>query len=180
MAQVNSPAAAGKTAPKADTKGDAELAEVTRNSQQEAMRRYPALSVKDSLENAVFISTYKQLREAGSDEFFADPKWPMTLADMLAKREGWVVGGAPITTGPPPVLDAPAEASTQKGLLPDNTPVDNTPADNPPADAAPADLAPAPAPAAPPRAQPVRRAPVALPSIDSLDAGGGLPRSGGR
>jgi hypothetical protein len=182
LAQLNSPAAAApsKSAAKSDTKGDAELAEITRNSQQEAMRRYPALAVKDSLENAVFISTYTQLREANSDEFFADPKWPMTLADMLAKREGWVVGGAPMTTGPAPVLDAPtgSTAPATDSPLPDNAPLDNTPADNTPADATPADLIPAPAPATPPRAQPVRRAPVALPSIDSLDAGGGLPSAG--
>ena len=180
MAQLNSPAApAARTAANANAnaKGEEELAEITRQAQQAAMRRYPALAVKDSLENAVFISTYKQLREANSDEFFADPKWPMVLADMLAKREGWIVGGAPITTGPPPVLDAPADspAPATDSTLPETAPADNTPPD-----ATPADLAPAPAPAPVPRAQPVRRAPVApLPSIDSLDAGGGLPRAGG-
>jgi hypothetical protein len=177
LTQASSPGATAAKA-NADGKNDEALAEVTRKSQQEAMRRYPALAVKDSLENAVFISTYKQLREANSDEFFADPKWPMVLADMLAKREGWIVGGAPMTTGPAPVLDAPTDSpapAPNSTLLPDNAPVDNTPAD-----ATPADLVPTPTPVAPaPRAQPVRRAPVALPSIDSLDAGGGLPRAGG-
>ncbi|HSI11524.1 MAG TPA: hypothetical protein VK961_05745, partial [Chthoniobacter sp.] len=46
------PKAAGKPSNSIE---DAELAEITRAAQQEAMRRYPALAVKDSLENAMFI-----------------------------------------------------------------------------------------------------------------------------
>lgn len=88
---------------------DAELAEITRSAQQEAMRRYPALAIKDSIENAEFLSMYKQFREAGSEEFFSNPEWPMQLAELLAQREGWVRGGGPITTGPAPVLDPPAD-----------------------------------------------------------------------
>jgi len=88
---------------------DTELAEITRAAQQEAMRRYPALAIKDSLENLSFISTYKQLRDGGSDDFFSNPEWPIELADLLAKREGWNKGGAPITTGPAPILDAPTD-----------------------------------------------------------------------
>jgi len=69
--------------------------------------------VKDSLENAVFVSTYKQLRDAGSADFFANPEWPIELAELLAKREGWAKGGAPMTTGPAPVLDPPSDAQPQ-------------------------------------------------------------------
>jgi hypothetical protein len=97
---------------------DAELTEITRNAQQEAMRRYPALAIPDSLENAVFISTYRQLRDRGSDEFFANPEWPIELAELLAKRESWNRGGAPITTGPAPILDAPADAEPPKAPPP--------------------------------------------------------------
>jgi hypothetical protein len=89
---------------------DGQLAEITRAAQQEAMRRYPALSIKDSIENAMFVSTYKQLRDAGSDEFFSNPEWPMQLAELLAQREGWVRGSGPVTTAPAPVLDPPADA----------------------------------------------------------------------
>ncbi len=85
-----------------------ELAAITMSAQKEAIRRYPALGIKDSLENAVFVSTYQQLKESGGGEFFANPEWPMALADLLAQREGWVRGGAPVSTGPAPVLDAPA------------------------------------------------------------------------
>lgn len=88
----------------------AELAEVTKSAQAEAARRYPALAIKDSFENAAFVSTYNQLKEAGSNEFFDNPEWPLELAELLAKREGWVRGGGPMTTGPVPVLDPPADA----------------------------------------------------------------------
>ena len=32
---------------------------------REVIRRYPALGVKDSLENQMFITTYKEIRDAG-------------------------------------------------------------------------------------------------------------------
>ena len=85
-----------------------DLAEITIGAQQEAIRRYPALGTKDSLENAAFVSTYKQLKDAGGADFFANPEWPIELAELLAKREGWNRGGRPLTTGPAPVLDPPA------------------------------------------------------------------------
>lgn len=85
-----------------------DLAAITISAQKEAIRLYPALGIKDSMENSVYISTYQQLRESGSTEFFKNPEWPIELADLLAKREGWSRGGAPSTTGPAPVLDAPS------------------------------------------------------------------------
>jgi hypothetical protein len=108
------PAAASPPAAKAPAKSepldDVALAQITRSAQEEAMRRYPALAIKDSLENAMYISTYKAFRDAGNDEFFAKPEWPIELAELLAQREGWVRGGSPMTTAPAPVLDAPNEA----------------------------------------------------------------------
>ena len=113
VASVASPqvpqAAVGTTKPSAaalPSPGD--LVEITAGAQQEAVRRYPALGIKDSLENAAFVSTYKQLKDAGGSDFFANPEWPIELAELLAKREGWNRGGRPLTTGPAPVLDPPA------------------------------------------------------------------------
>lgn len=117
----------GASAPKAGAKSkgaaadDTELAEITRSAQQEAMRRYPALALKDSIENAMFVSTYKQLRDAGNDNFFSNPEWPIELAELLAKREGWNRGGGPMTTAPAAVLDPPADdapAARAPGNLP--------------------------------------------------------------
>jgi hypothetical protein len=126
---ANEPKTDSKTAPKSD----ADLAEITRNAQQEAMRRYPALAMKDTPENAVFVSTYKQLKDAGSNGFFSNPEWPLELAELLAQREGWVRGGPPMTTtGPAPVLDAPADTPTPAF---DSLGAGNAPTD--PADSAP-------------------------------------------
>jgi len=128
---------------------DATLAEITRAAQQEAMRRYPALAIKDSLENEKFVSTYKQLRDAGSDDFFSNPEWPLELADLLAKREGWNKGGGPITTGPAPILDPPSDEPAVPPVVPMTPPM-----------------------------APAARQPMNLPPVDSLDAGSDLPRAG--
>jgi hypothetical protein len=171
VASTASTGAAPKTAAKSKTGGseDAELAEITRSAQQEAMRRYPALALKDSIENAMFVSTYKQLRDAGSDNFFSNPEWPIELAELLAKREGWTRGGSPITTAPAAVLDAPADAPVAPAT-------DFAPANDPIADA--------PVRVAQPVVKPAQPAPkgppVALPPISALDAGANLPQAGKR
>ena len=63
--------------------------QITQRAQKEAIRRYPALGQKDSAENQLFIETYKELKFSGADDFFADPQWPLQLAELLAKRENW-------------------------------------------------------------------------------------------
>ena len=72
------------TAPQAP----AASAETTREAQREAVRRYPALALKDSAENKLFVETYRDLKNHNS-ELLEDPEWPLLLADLLAKREGW-------------------------------------------------------------------------------------------
>ncbi len=103
-------ASAPASAPSSSAPTPEELKAITLSAQKEAIRRFPALGIKDSLENAVFVETYQRLRESGNTEFFANPEWPIALADQLAKRDGWVPGGSPMTTSPAPVLDAPADA----------------------------------------------------------------------
>jgi hypothetical protein len=60
----------------------------SRKAQREAVRRYPALGVKDSPENKLFVETYRDLK-ANKSELLDDPEWPLVVADLLAKREGW-------------------------------------------------------------------------------------------
>ena len=86
-----------------------DLAAITASAQREAIRLYPALGIRDSIENVAFLSTYQQIKQSGRKEFFSNPEWPIELAEYLAKRDGWIRGGAPMTTGPAPVLDAPPE-----------------------------------------------------------------------
>jgi hypothetical protein len=84
-------------------------AQITARAQREVIRRYPALGVKGSLENQMFVNLYGELRDNGGDEFFQNPEWPLELAELLAKREHWQRGAAPATTGPdtPPADDTP-------------------------------------------------------------------------
>ena len=86
-----------------------DLAAITRSAQLEAMRRYPALSIKDSVENEVFVTTYRQLRDSGNAEFFANPEWPLELAEKLAQQNGWTRGDRPAPAEPAPVLDPPSD-----------------------------------------------------------------------
>ncbi len=61
---------------------------LTQRAQQEAVRRYAALGVKGSPENRLFLQTYEDWKSSGS-ELLQDPEWPLLLANLLAKREGW-------------------------------------------------------------------------------------------
>jgi len=82
-------------------------AQRTASAQHEAIRRYPALGIKGSLENQLFVNLYTELRDNGGDDFFTNPEWPIELAELLAKREHWQRGAPPMTTGP---NDAPPES----------------------------------------------------------------------
>jgi hypothetical protein len=63
--------------------------QINERAQREAIRRYPAIGVKDSPENELFLSTIQEMRNIGADGFFRDPEWPLHLAEQLARREGW-------------------------------------------------------------------------------------------
>ena len=97
------------TVPPAAEPTPEDLAAITASAQREAIRLYPALGIRDSIENVAFISTYQQIKQSGKKDFFANPEWPIELAEYLAKRDGWARGGAPMTTGPAAVLDAPTD-----------------------------------------------------------------------
>ena len=109
---------AAKPAPEAaktDAAASPDLAAITRAAQMEAMRRYPALAVKDSLENEAFVTNYRQLKDSGDTGFFANPEWPLELAELLATRNGWPRGARPATAEPPPAPDAPTEKAAPAG-----------------------------------------------------------------
>jgi hypothetical protein len=63
--------------------------QINERAQREAIRRYPAIGVKDSPENELFLSTIQEMRNIGADGFFRNPEWPLHLAEQLARREGW-------------------------------------------------------------------------------------------
>ena len=107
---VNAAKPAPETA-KTDSASSPDLVAITRSAQQEAMRRYPALAIKESLENEAFITTYRQLKDSGKTEFFANPEWPIELAELLATRNGWKRGDRPVRAVKDPVqkLEPPME-----------------------------------------------------------------------
>jgi hypothetical protein len=86
-------------------------AQVTQRAQREAMRRYPALAVRGSVENELFVNTYNELKIVGS-EVLNDPEWPLDIAESLAKRNGWraVDEPAPLGDATRPAGAPPAEA----------------------------------------------------------------------
>ncbi|HEV7403224.1 MAG TPA: hypothetical protein VGO11_09870 [Chthoniobacteraceae bacterium] len=69
--------------PKGVSKQEQEVA-----AHKEAMRRYPDLGRVGSFKNQTFISAYKEQQHVAK-EFFDDPGWPLTLAEILAEKEGW-------------------------------------------------------------------------------------------
>lgn len=88
---------------------------VTEEAQREAIRRYPAIGVRNSKENQLFVDSYQELKMSGADDFFANPQWPLSLAEMLAKRHGWGQPGQPstpaasTTVGEDPISGLPEE-----------------------------------------------------------------------
>lgn len=88
-----------------------DLAAITRSAQQEAMRRYPALGIKDSAENAAYLAAYREMKESGKTEFFDNPEWPLELAAVLAIQNRWTRGDQPTPAVKDPVqrLEPPME-----------------------------------------------------------------------
>lgn len=103
-------------APTATAAPGLDLAAVTRSAQQEAMRRYPALAIKDSAENTAYLAAYQEMKGSGRADFFSNPEWPLELAEVLAIQNRWPRGDqpAPPVKNPaqrlePPMEDDPAE-----------------------------------------------------------------------
>jgi hypothetical protein len=119
-ATAGEPAAAGAKVPGVPSAaapiaaGPEKPEQITARAQREAIRRYPALGVKDSLENQMFITTYREIRDAGGDDFFTNPEWPIELAELLAKRERWTRGAAPLTVSSGPAAAAAEQAQAEE------------------------------------------------------------------
>lgn len=60
----------------------------TARAQEEAVRRYPGIGQKGSVENALYLEEYKRLQQE-RPEFFEDEDWPLYLAEGVAKNNGW-------------------------------------------------------------------------------------------
>lgn len=108
-------------------------AEITERSRQEAIRRYPALLRKGTPENKDFVETVNDLVSRKSD-FLENPEWPLELAQMLARRNGWKETGV-IEDDTPPVVEskiAPGTKVLAEPVLPTPPPVTAEPDIPPP------------------------------------------------
>ncbi len=130
---------------------DVDLVKITGSSQEtpeaiekmaqiELMRRYPAIGVKDSPENELFVGRIKELR-LEMPALFKNPKWPLEIGEQLAAQEGWRSADAPAddaSTAPiPPAapttpMPAPAGAGNNPDLPPQAAPLDAPIAPEPP------------------------------------------------
>lgn len=141
--------------------------DITRLAQQEAMLRYPKLAEPDSRENILYVTRVKeaQLDPEMKELFFKDPRWPLVLAEELAKSEKWLRADLPpaegaeaagAETGAAPGNAAPAEPSeAPAGEIPANQlPANQLPANDLPAKKDSEPLLPPNAPPIPQQAEP--------------------------
>lgn len=115
------PAKIAEAAPAPEPKPTPETttAEVTKRAQEEAVKRYPALGIEGSRENILFITTFRELKD-NAEEFFKNAEWPMELAELLAKREGWRRDDIPKQPGAEPApMPRPNAAPTLPELPPE-------------------------------------------------------------
>lgn len=116
-AEKSAPAPAPAAAPEsAKEVVDPAAAKVTKSAQNEAVRRYPALGIEGSRENTVFVSTFKSIKESGDSDFFKNPEWPLELAELLAKRQGWLRDDIP-SNRPPPLPEPSSQREPQLPAL---------------------------------------------------------------
>jgi hypothetical protein len=94
-AQGNAPELSAASAPVSTTVSPAgasaavdPVEDAVNKSMKEARRRYPAIGVEGSAENKVFLEAYQDL-EGRRTDFFEKPDWPVRLAELVAKQEGW-------------------------------------------------------------------------------------------
>ena len=83
--------------------------EITKLAKTELMRRYPAIGVKDSPENEMFVDRIKELQVEMPD-LFKNPRWPLEIGEQLAAQEGWKRADAPADESAPLPPEPPADA----------------------------------------------------------------------
>ena len=89
-------------------------AEIKKLAEQELKKRYPAVFVKSSPENDIFVARTKELEELVPD-FFKNPGWPLELGKQIAAQEGWTRADQPAEEkDPAPPKETPPEATPQE------------------------------------------------------------------
>ncbi|MEI6871089.1 MAG: hypothetical protein WCL08_02300 [Verrucomicrobiota bacterium] len=94
--------------------GEDPVQRTTRLSKEEAVRRFPALQTPGTQEHTKYIEAYNELARLRKFDFFTDPRWPLTLAETVAAREGWVRASGTGNSSAP----VPATKGEKLALLP--------------------------------------------------------------
>lgn len=66
-----------------------EFNEKVLQSKLQVVQRYPALGRNGSDEVKVYTEVFNELVRRNRD-FFLNPDWPLELAELVGKREGWI------------------------------------------------------------------------------------------
>ena len=82
--------------------------EITKLAKTELMRRYPAIGVKDSPENEMFVARINDLKTELPD-IFKNPRWPLEIGEQLAAQEGWRRADAPADDTAPLPPESPVD-----------------------------------------------------------------------
>ena len=83
--------------------------EITKLAKTELMRRYPAIGVKNSPENEMFVDRINELKVELPD-IFTNPRWPLEIGEQLAAQEGWKRADAPPDDSAPLPPESTADA----------------------------------------------------------------------
>ena len=90
--------------------GEDPVQRTTRLAKEEAVRLYPSLQTPGTPEHTKYIEAYNDLARLRKYEFFKDPRWPLTLAETVAAREGWQRAASPSSS-----TATSADGDPQKG-----------------------------------------------------------------
>ena len=91
--------------------------EITQLAQVEAIRRYPALAVKGSDENQLYLTRVAELKDA-FPKLTDNPLWPLIVADELALAQGWKRADQPSDDATPPATLPEGEIKDTKPAFP--------------------------------------------------------------
>ena len=91
--------------------------EIRKLAEAEAMRRYPAIGVKDSDENQLYLTRVADLKSEMPD-LMKDPHWPLLIAEQLAAQEGWKRADQPADDTAPAAPGAEERTKAPRQPLP--------------------------------------------------------------
>jgi len=85
--------------------------DIAKLAMDELRKRYPKVWEKGTHENEVFVERTRELKVELPD-LFANPRWPLEIAEQLALQEGWKRADKNVEDEPEKLPNEPTEAAT--------------------------------------------------------------------